>query len=60
MRVLQVAVKPSVKAVSSTAAMDLHLSAAPTTPMWATSSRKLTRRHGEHIISDHPALIFQR
>ncbi len=38
---LQVAVKPSVKAALSIAAMDRRLSAAPTTPTWGTSSRKL-------------------
>lgn len=44
---LQVVLRPSVKAVSSTAAMDRHLSAAPTTPMSEMSSRKLMQTHSE-------------
>lgn len=43
--VFQAAVKLSVKAAWSIAAMDRHLSAAPTTPTSATSSRRLPPTH---------------
>lgn len=43
--VLQVASRPSVRVVWSTAATGHHLSVVPTMPTWATSFRKFTQFH---------------